>query len=64
MAKPNFVIVQSYDESRKFLIDGVEVGSVNYDAHGWSGIEVAQEIFTKTAAILGATVNTTYADDE
>lgn len=40
------------DKPTTFYVDEVEVGSVNYDEHGYSGIEAAKNLFSSIAVAL------------
>lgn len=56
MSKPTFETLSIDDESHEFFVNGVSVGSVNHDQHGWDGMFCAGELFKNVAKQLGVSV--------
>lgn len=49
-----FLIEHVDDENIVFYVNGLSVGHWNHDVEGWAGIEAAEDLFRRTARILGA----------
>lgn len=47
------------EETQTFFVNGVEVGSTNYDDHGSRGMRVAREMFKSVANQFDANVEVT-----
>lgn len=61
---PKFKIRLSYsdDGPHVFFVNGVEVGSCDYDNHGSQGMGDMQDMFRNIAAQVGAEVLTEYKE--
>ena len=44
------------DETVELLLDGVSIGSVNYDEHGSSGLDLLEEIAENLARLNGCEI--------
>lgn len=49
-----FVIEYIDDEHINFYVDEIQVGHVNHDVDGWAGMEAIEDLFRRTAKVLGA----------
>lgn len=58
------VIVRPDDEHLVVEVDGVEVASANYDAHGWSGMEAVEKTALAVAKAVGVETAEEWRPDE
>ena len=49
-----FVIEYIDDEHINFYVNDIQVGHWNHDTDGWAGMEAAENLFRRTAEVLGA----------
>jgi len=66
-----FLIKRAFDRENgeRYFVNGVDVGSTNYDEHASSGMEAAASVFERTAKAIGASfevldVEELYSDEE
>lgn len=53
---PSLILLSENDETTRVFVNGSEIGSLTYDAMGWSGMDTARQLLASMAEVLNLPV--------